>query len=60
MKDMIIAVVIALIGIMILGASIYYLVKEKDDKESKKIYTISALVGAAVTIGAWIRIIFLV
>ena len=37
-----------LIGIMVLGAGIYYLVKEKHDMESKKIYTITAVVGAVI------------
>lgn len=60
MKDMIIAVIAALIGIMIIGVSVYYLVKEKNDKEAKKIYTISSLICAVVTIGALIRIIFLI
>ena len=36
------------IGILILGAGVYYLVKEKQDPESKKIYTIVSVVGAAV------------
>ena len=37
-----------IIGILILGAGVYYLVKEKQDPESKKIYTIVSVVGAAV------------
>lgn len=60
MKDMMIAVVAALIGIMIFGVSVYYLVKEKSDKEAKKIYTISSLIGAVVAIGALIGMFFLI
>lgn len=60
MKDMIIAVVVALCGILLVGASVYYLVKEKNDRESKKIYTTSSLIGAVVAVGALIRIIFLI
>lgn len=36
------------IGILILGAGVYYLAKEKQDPESKKIYTVVSAVGAAV------------
>ena len=38
-----------IIGILILGAGVYYLAKEKADKESKKIYTITSVVGALIT-----------
>ena len=38
------------IGILVLGAGVYYLAKEKHDPESKKIYTIVSLVGAAVAV----------
>ncbi len=34
-----------IIGILVLGAGIYYLVKEKHDPESKKIYTIVCIIG---------------
>lgn len=34
-----------IIGIMILIAGIYYLLKEKNDKESRKIYGIVTAVG---------------
>ena len=36
------------IGILVLGAGAYYLVKEKQDPESQKIYTIVSVIGAAV------------
>lgn len=45
---MVIKVIATIIGALILGAGIYYLVKEKNDKESKKIYTITSLVGCAI------------
>ena len=38
------------IGILILGAGVYYLVKEKQDPESKKIYTVVSVIGAAVAV----------
>ena len=34
-----------LIGILILGAGVYYLAKEKHDPESRKIYTIVSAIG---------------
>ena len=38
-----------IIGILVLGAGIYYLVKEKHDPESKKIYTVISVIGGIVT-----------
>ncbi len=37
-----------IIGILVLGAGVYYLVKEKQDPESRKIYTVVSVIGAAV------------
>lgn len=37
-----------LIGLLVLGFGLYYLVKEKDDKESWTIYTITTIVGAVI------------
>jgi len=45
------------IGIMILGAGIYYLVKEKDDKESRKIYSITSVVGAVIILILILKIV---
>ncbi len=39
-----------IIGVLIFGAGIYYLVKEKKDPESKKIYTIVSMIGAVITV----------
>ena len=38
-----------IIGILVLGAGLYYRAQEKHDPESKKIYTVVSLVGLAVT-----------
>lgn len=38
-----------IIGILVLCAGIYYLVKEKHDPESKKIYTVVSVIGGIVT-----------
>lgn len=37
-----------IIGILVLGAGIYYLSKEKDDPESKKIYTVVSIIGGVI------------
>ena len=37
-----------IIGALVLGAGLYYLTQEKDDRESKKIYTIISLVGGVI------------
>ena len=37
-----------IIGILVLGAGAYYLVKEKQDPESRKIYTVVSVICAAV------------
>lgn len=37
-----------IIGALIMGAGIYYLVKEKRDPESKKIYSVVTAVGGIV------------
>lgn len=43
-----------LIGLLIFGFGLYYLVKEKEDKESHTIYTITTIIGAVIAIGALI------
>ena len=49
---MVIGIIGIVIGLLVLGAGIYYLIKEKKDPESKKIYSITSAVGATVTIVA--------
>ena len=39
-----------IIGLLVLCAGIYYLIKEKDDPESKKIYYVISTVGAIVSV----------
>ncbi len=36
------------IGLLVLGAGVYYRVKEKSDPESRKIYTVIAVIGVIV------------
>lgn len=47
---MAIKVIGIIIGILILCFGIYYLVKEKQDSESKKIYSIVSAIGIIITI----------
>ena len=41
---MIVKMIGALIGLLIFGFGLYYLIKEKDDKESRTIYTVVSIV----------------
>ena len=47
---MVIGIIGIVIGLLVLGAGIYYLIKEKYDEESKKIYGITSGVGVLVTV----------
>lgn len=47
---MIFKIIGLIIGALISGAGIYYLIKEKNDSESKKIYGITTLVGVIIAI----------
>lgn len=57
MKALIFTVAGLLIGIALIAGGIYYLLKEKDDKDSVKIYGTFAGIGAVITIGIVIKII---
>ena len=39
-----------IIGALVLGAGVYYRVKEKEDPESRRIYTAVSLIGGIVAI----------
>lgn len=56
---MIVTIIGLLIGLLVLGAGIYYLVKEKEDPESKKIYTVVTVIGLIITVVAAIRLIMI-
>ena len=45
---MFIKIIGLIIGALILGAGVYYLVKEKNGAESKKIYAIVSVVGGII------------
>ena len=53
---MIVAVISVLIGLLLIGAGGYYFIKEKSDKESRKIYMITMLIGVIIVIGALVKI----
>ena len=49
---MVIKIIALIIGVLVLGAGLYYLSKEKHDPESRKIYGIVSAVGAAIAVVA--------
>ncbi len=56
---MIIRIIGIIIGVLILIGGLYYLATEgKNDKESKKIYTITAAIGALIAVGFGISLFF--
>lgn len=54
---MAITIIGIIIGTMILGAGIYYLAKEKTDREARKIYTITTVAGALILAGAILKLV---
>lgn len=56
-KTMTLAIIGLVIGILVLCAGIYYLIKEKNDPESRRIYGVISLLGGALTIGMIVKLI---
>lgn len=57
---MIIRIIGIVIGVLILIGGLYYLITEgKNDKESKKIYTIVSVIGAVIALGFGISMFLL-
>lgn len=54
---MIVNVAGMIIGAMILAAGIYYLFKEREDKEARKIYSVASGAGAAIIIVLVVKIL---
>ena len=54
---MAITIIGIIIGAMLLGAGIYYLAKEKTDREARKIYTITTVAGALILAGAILKLV---
>jgi 4-hydroxybenzoate polyprenyltransferase len=46
-----------IIGILVLFAGIYYLIKEKNDAQSKKIYTVISVIGAVITVACIVMLV---
>lgn len=53
---MIIEIIVIMIGLMLFCGGAYYLTKEKDDREAKKVYAVTLLVGAVIILGTLIKI----
>lgn len=53
---MTVSIIGIIIGVAVLGAGIYYLVKEKNDAESKKIYSEVSVLGALLTLVMLLRL----
>lgn len=53
---MTVSIIGIIIGVAVLGAGIYYLVKEKNDAESKKIYSVVSALGALLTLVMLLRL----
>ena len=54
---MIISIIGMLIGALVTGFGVYYLIKEKQDKESVKIYGIISGFGGVIFIGMLVKLI---
>ncbi len=54
---MVVTILALVIGLMITGAGVYYFLKERNDTDSRKIYSIIGAVGAIIVIGAIVKII---
>lgn len=53
---MIFNVIGILIGLAILIAGVYYFIKEKADRESRKIYSVVSVIGALILVGMVIKV----
>lgn len=53
---MMIKVIAVIIGVLLIIAGTYYIVKEKNDPESRKIYSIVIVVGAVLAIGGLLKL----
>lgn len=56
-KIVTLTVIILLVGLLILGGGLYYLVKSSTDPESRRIYGLTAAVGAVIIAGAVLKLL---
>lgn len=54
---MTVGIIGSVIGLAVLIAAIVFLIREKNDKESKKIYSVIAVIGALVFAGSLLKLI---
>lgn len=57
-KTVIVKIIGLVIGAAVLAAGVFYTVKEKDDRESRRIYTAVGAIGAAVAAVCALLLIF--
>ena len=57
MTGIIVTIIGLLIGTAVACAGIYYLVKEKNDRESRKIYTIVTCIGIVIILALILKIL---
>ena len=55
---MILGIIGSLIGAMVAGAGLYYLLKEKSDPESRRIYTVVTIAGVVIFAGMLAKLLF--
>ena len=56
-KKMIFNIIALMIGALILIAGLYYLIKEKQDRDSRRIYGISSGAGIIIVVGVVIKML---
>ena len=49
-------ILVLAIGLLILGGGAYYLVRDKWDRDARKVYLVTTLVGAAIVLGDVVKI----
>lgn len=54
---MVVSIIGMIIGGMVICCGLYYLIKEKNDKESRKIYSIISGIGGIVFISMLVKLI---
>lgn len=55
---MVVKIIGLIIGILVLCAGLYYLIKEKHDPESKKIYSIVSVIGGVICAVCAVLLVF--
>ena len=58
MSSIIIAILGIIIGAIVLALGLYFLVKERKDPESRKIYSVFAIIGAVIVLISVLTLIF--